>query len=469
VQAHARSIDDYRSPEEEVFNSGTSDGGFLGRVEQTFGPGTLSASIQSDFGRDVERPRNNSRTVRFYYPTEDSHRFTTGYDLHQIGGFERIATTAFFGTYAVVTDQDRYPTATTNRSIERSDVSARDFQVRGLAERTIGAAHVEFGTDVNGRFGLEAFEDRVAFDAAGNEISMVRTTAIEDAHRTDAALFGSVQVPFASRVMFGAGIRGDRVTTENRGGYFGNRSSSHGAGSGFASITLGSFGGFTLTGQAARGFRDPLLSDRYYRGPTGRGYVTGNPDLDPETSLQFDGAVRYMAGRYRVAFYVFHYRIDDLIERYQTTVDNFFFRNRGRARMRGLEIETQADLGKGYTAEIAAQLTRGEAIDDETPLDGVPPPSISLQLRKQLSAFGFVQARAAAYDRDERPGPTEIVTPGYAIVDLSGGWFLTRTIELRGIVRNLLDQPYFVSPDTRTVLAPGISALLTLNVRVGGQ
>jgi hypothetical protein len=34
--------------------------------------------------------------------------------------------------------------------------------------------------------------------------------------------------------------------------------------------------------------------------------------------------------------------------------------------------------------------------------------------------------------------------------------------------RNLLDKDYFISPDTRTVLAPGRSVLLTLNVKVGG-
>ena len=47
----------------------------------SLGGGLLSAGWQSDFGRDIERPRNNSRTVRFYYPTEDSHRLTVGYDL----------------------------------------------------------------------------------------------------------------------------------------------------------------------------------------------------------------------------------------------------------------------------------------------------------------------------------------------------------------------------------------------------
>ena len=45
--------------------------------------------------------------------------------------------------------------------------------------------------------------------------------------------------------------------------------------------------------QVARGFRDPVLSDRYFRGPSGRGFITGNPDLDPETSVQFDVGVRY--------------------------------------------------------------------------------------------------------------------------------------------------------------------------------
>ena len=64
--AHTRDVDDWDSPVDEVFNSGFSDHGLLGRVEHAAGPGTLSVSWQSDFGRDIERPRNNSRTVRFF-------------------------------------------------------------------------------------------------------------------------------------------------------------------------------------------------------------------------------------------------------------------------------------------------------------------------------------------------------------------------------------------------------------------
>ena len=466
LQAHAREAEDYRSPAGEIFNSGFSDQGFLGRFEHTLGPGTFSAAWQSDLGRDIERPRTNSRTVRFYYPTEDSHRLTASYELNRVAGFDRVSTTAFLGSYAIVTDQDRFATAENPRDIERADVSSRDFQVRVIGDRTIRAAHVELGVDVSSRFGLEAFEERVAFNADGAVLRTDRSVAVEDAHRTDVGLFATIQVPVASRALVSAGLRGDRVSTENRGGFFGDHASSNGAGSGFLSATIGSFAGFTLTGQVSRGFRDAVLSDRYFRGPTGRGFITGNPDLVPETSLQFDTALRYTAGRYRAAVYAFHYRIDDLIERFEVSDDNFLFRNRGRARMRGFEVETQADLGSGYTLELAGQITRGSALDDGAPLGGVPPASLSVQVRKQIGTAGFIRARGSAHARGERPGPGDRITPGYAVLDVGGGWTFSRALELRLVARNILDQEYLVSPDRRTVPAPGRSALLTVRVAI---
>jgi hypothetical protein len=43
-----------------------------------------------------------------------------------------------------------------------------------------------------------------------------------------------------------------------------------------------------VVGQVARGFSTRRCPIVYYRGPTGRGFITGNLDLAPETSLQFD-------------------------------------------------------------------------------------------------------------------------------------------------------------------------------------
>ena len=466
LQAHMRRIDDYDSPSGEVFNSGASDRGFAARADHAVGRGTISVGWQSDFGRDIERPRNNSRTIRFFYPTEDSHRLTASYAVRDIGGFSRVAVDALVGTYTQVTDQFRFPTPTAGSTLERADVSANDYQVRTIAERLAGPARMEFGIDVNGRFGLRAldvFRSRSTSNALALETVNV---SVDGAHRTDTAAFVAADVPVARMLTASAGARIDRIFTTNRGGFFGDRSSSNTSGSGHAAVTAGPFRGVSITGQVSRGFRDPVLSDRYFRGPSGRGFITGNPDLAPETSLQVDVAARFTSRRVRLGAFVYQYSIDHLVERYQTETDFFFFRNRGEGRIRGFEIESQVDLGRGLTGELAAHIARGTLLDDETFLDDAPADHVSVQLRKALGR-AFAQARMAIYADDNRPGPTEIVQAGYVVVDVSGGFALSRHVDLRAIARNLLDDEYLVSPDPRAVPAPGRSVSITMVVRLG--
>jgi iron complex outermembrane receptor protein/hemoglobin/transferrin/lactoferrin receptor protein len=466
VAAHTRDADDYDAPDGEVFNSGYSDHGFLARVTYQAGDGLLSAGWQSDFGREIERPRNNSHTVRFYYPNEDSHRFTASYDQRDVAGFSRLMLTAFAGSYAQVTDQDRFATATTGRSIERADVSANDFHVRGFGERLIGNARLEVGVDVNGRYDLHALDIFEGYSLSGTAVQYTENVSIDSARRTDTGVYVSVEAAPQPVLSFGAGIRGDYVTTKNEGGYFGDRSTGNGAGSGFVSVTVGSFGGFSFTGQAARGFRDPVLSDRYFRGPSGRGFITGNPDLEPETSVQLDLGLRYTSPRVRAATYFYHYRIDDLIERYQTTPDDFFFRNRGRAQLRGFEVESQASMGWGLSLEAGFQMARGRALDDDTYLDDIAPETFLLQLRKGfVTRDAFVQLRTAWYAEDNRPGPTEIAVPGYTLLDAAAGLSIVDQMQIRLNARNLLNELYMASQDVRTVPAPGRSASISFVFR----
>ncbi len=395
IAAHIRKVDDWESPVAEVFNSGFSDHGFLGRFEHAAGPGIFSASWQSDFGRDIGRPRDNSQTVRFYYPFENSHRVTAGYDLNDVPGLDRVTFTGFFGTFEQRTDQDRFPSATTGRTIERADLSARDFHARGSGMRLIGRSRLEFGVDVNGRFGLNAVDDLFTFDLAGTQISDRPNVSVDSASRTDTGAFASIDTAVAPMLSVSAGVRGDYVTTRNSGGYFGDKSTNNGAGSGYASVSVGGNAGVSATAQIARGFRDPVLSDRYYRGPTGRGFITGNPDLGPETSTQLDFALRYTASRFRIAGYYYQYRINDLIERYSTATDYFFFRNRGRARVRGFEIEGQVTLPAQFTIDLSGQVAEGRALDDNAYLDDLSPTNAAATLRKQFGERAFAQVRAA--------------------------------------------------------------------------
>jgi len=465
VAVHARNAEDWTSPSGEIFNSGYEDRGMLAKVTHTVGGGFLSVGYQGDGGRDIERPRDNSRTVRFFYPEENSNRFTAEYDKPDAGPFEELGLNLFYGRYSQVTDQGRFATATSARSVDRAAINANDFQFRGYGRRSLGEARWELGVDVNGRAGLRALDifERYTLDGA---LTTTGNIAIDSARRMDSAVYSSLEATVFPTMTVAGGARVDYITTTNRGGYFGDLETSNGAASGYVAITAGSYHGLTLTAQAARGFRDPVLSDRYFRGPSGRGFVTGNPDLDPEQSLQFDGGVRYTARRVRAALYGYHYRISDLIERFnQGSPDDFFFRNRGRAVLRGVELETQIDLPWRLSIECAAQLARGTALDGNTALDGITTETGSVQVRRAIGVRAFAQMRFAHFTDDDRPGPTERLVPGYTLVDLSGGATLGRYLELRALIRNALDQEYFASQDIRAVFAPGRAASLTAVVR----
>lgn len=461
LQAHARDVDDYDGPDAPVRNSGWSDRGFLARVDHQVAHGVFSVGLQSDFGRDVERPRNNSATTRFYYPYENSHRFTAAYETGQAWGLDTVRVQGFLGTFEQRTDQDRIPTAAVTRRIERSDISAKDFSLRASAAKATGSARIEFGADINGRFGLEAHEIMITFDAAGQQTSLTDTVSTDSARRVNTGLFVQADAPLRPKVLAAGGARVDVVQTRNVGGYFGDRAVSHQAVAGFGSLVVGPFDGVSFTAQVSRGFRDPTISDRFYRGPTGRGFITGNPDLDPETSLQFDAGVRYTSSRIRLAVYGYHYRITNLVERYGIGDDNFLFRNRGRAEIRGVELEAQADLGRGLTLDLSGQMSRGADASGDAALDDIAPNLVMATLRKSLGTRGNMHLRLATYARDTRPGPSEVVAPGYTLLDAGIGWWLTPQVELRALGRNLLNASYYASPDPRWVFAPGRHGSLT--------
>ncbi len=458
LQARYRNFESYRSPEGEVFNSQASDRGFLGRVVHAIGPGQLTAGWQTDLGRDTGRPDDRGAAVRTSYPEEDSHRLTLAYDLAPALGFTRIDLAGFWGSYGLVTQRERATPGESLRAISRSDVVANDFSFRVSAGRPVGRARWEVGADINGRYGLEALESFGVVDEDGESSIDLENTSVENANRIDAALFTSAEALLGSRITAGFGARVDRVTTNNEGGFFGQQSTENTALSGYGSLRLEMARGLSLTGQLSHGFRDPTLSDRYFRGVSGRGTVTGNPNLEPEHANQLDAALRYVRSGLRWSVFGYYYRFTDLIERYEASDERFFFRNRGRADITGIELEMQAEWRSGYALELAAQLSRGETHVDGEPLDDIPVESVILSLRKSFGR-GYVRGRARLFARDERAGPTEKVTPGYGVVDLGTGFRFSDRFEIRFRVRNLFDAAYPISPDGRSVLAPGINGV----------
>lgn len=464
IGGNYRELKDYESPKGRVLDSGgTLWGGRIGYQKQ-LGHGLLRVLWRTDQGRDIGKPGIDSVTTRTTYPEDTSHKLMLSFDTPGPGAWSRLAVSASWGEYDLTTRKDVLPTATRTRAVTDADVLANDYGLRLEAERLLAGARLVVGLDLSGRYGLHAVNTSFAYNTAGAVSSTTREVSIESARRDDYGVFVGLSGK-AGVVDLAGGLRYDRVESRNSGGYFGSARRSSGDASGFLAATLPIGTALSVTGQVARGFREPLLSDRYYRGISGRGFVTGNPDLDSESSRQGDLALRWSGDGVRVALYGYLYRIEDLIERHRSGND-YLFRNRGEAEVEGLELEGTLDLGTHHMVQLALQNQRGEVRGAGTPIDGVPAQGGVLTLRRNPSERWWWLARLAAYRRDDRPGPTEREVPGYGVFDLGFGYRLNDMLEIQLLGRNLGDKEYFGSSDEKTILAAGRSVQLSLRGRI---
>ena len=456
--ASYRSAGAYDSPLGEVRDSEGEIKGFRAGYQHELLGGMLSAIWRTDLGRDLGKPSSESDLARTWYPEDTSHRATVSWEGGGIAGFSRLAIITTWDQYDLLTNKYTYATGSKAAQLSEAAVLAHDYGLRVEAERALGPARLVLGVDANGRYGLEAVNWYTTYTAV--DPARTREDSIEDARRDDLGAYVGLNAS-TGRLAVGSGLRYDRVTTRNTAGYFGDRSTSNSAVSGFLAATVTLAQGLEAVAQVSRGFRDPLLSDRYYRGISGRGFITGNPGLEAETSRQYDVALRYEAAPVALAAYGYTYRIRDLIERYKSGSD-YFFRNRGEGEVRGVEVEATVRLPRRLLVQLALQSQRGEVLDDGTAMDTIPPTGAVLTLRRDPSERWSWLARLAAYRRDDRPGPTEQALPGYTVIDAGVGYRLSEALELQLLGRNLANRTYYGSADATSVLAPGRTIQLSL-------
>jgi outer membrane receptor protein involved in Fe transport len=466
VQSHQRSFADYRSPERRVPGSAARDRGLLikwllppARSRWTFG-------IQADEAIDVGKPTATAADTEVSYPEEQSLRFTAHAELPPPAWLTSTSLHLFAGSYQLVTQRDTRLTASSTRQIDRSDVRSTDASLRWSATMARENNVLHFGLDAGSRLGLAAAGSLIDFDMAGKRISLTRSRSIESADRYDAGIYIEDELLIADgRISLLGGLRGQGVWTRNNGGLAGNASTSRGTATGYAAGTWRFKSPWMATLQIARGFREPTLSDRYFTGISGRGFIQGNPELEPETTRQIDLSVRRPGTRWNVASYLYEYRIFDLIERFRTSGTAFAFRNRGESRIRGFELEASVNLPARFTLRGSFNLARGETPEDGRPTDDVPGPSVVLSV--QQSPMKRLWWRLGYFYKfeDTRPGPNELRTPGYAVIDLAAGWTFNDALELRLVGSNLLDNSHPASPDEESVTATGINAAVILEGR----
>lgn len=436
VSVHARTADDANDARGTVIpNSQYRDRGAMLRFVRDSAWGRMRAGFMTSVARDIGAP--SSDTVRTIYPDERATLATFAIDRQRSGSWTAASVRAAIGSYAITTNRIR-ATGT-----ESASVKARDGSLRVSGERGDARSRMVTGIDFVSRFDLRA------------------SPSVDDASRHDLGLFGTWTAQTTSALQLAAGARVDRFSLRNSGGFYGDRTHNNVALSGFGAATAGPFHGVTTTLQVASAFREPTLSDRFFRGISGRGFVIGNPDLEPERTLQFDAGARWSGARSRAALYAYKYRIRNLVERYRSGND-FLFRNRGKADVRGIELELATRIADNIEVHVGSAIARGEDVASSSALDDIAAPTLQAAIRwasRRASAF----VAASAYGRDDRPGPVEARRPGHTDVDIGAGWRLAPRLEIRVVIRNATNAYHFGSSDALAALAPGRSVVIALN------
>jgi iron complex outermembrane receptor protein len=221
--------------------------------------------------------------------------------------------------------------------------------------------------------------------------------------------------------------------------------------SGMAGAAVEVAPGVHLYGNVGTGFETPTTTEL---GNQADGTAGFNPDLAPQRAVQVEAGARASRGRVSLAVAAYDARVRDALIPFEVASDpgRRYFRNAGRTRHRGLEVEgtVATDIGlEGRLAYTLSDLEFVEFTTDAGSFDGNRIPGVPMHLAR--AALGFrrgpvtldLEARAAsaawADDANTARADGWFVADLAARVDVRTGTF---TFRPTAGVENLFDETY---------------------------
>lgn len=232
----------------------------------------------------------------------------------------------------------------------------------------------------------------------------------------------------------------------------------------------------SLTSRIGRSFRIANLFERFF---TGAGSVAGsslvgNPNLDPESGINFDASVKIRTSKYAGSFTYFNnnYR-DFLATEYKFNIPRviggpanqqlFQTINFGRVRLQGVEAELEVPFRLGdygfLTPNGNFSYLRGDNLETNQPFNVVPAVKTVLNLR--YNDFGnryYGEWTTRIVNSQDRFSTAFLASngggePGYSVSEIRGGYNFKREryrLSFNAGVTNLFDRYY----SEQFILAP---------------
>jgi hemoglobin/transferrin/lactoferrin receptor protein len=226
-----------------------------------------------------------------------------------------------------------------------------------------------------------------------------------------------------------------------------------------------------LSSRIGRSFRSPNIFERFFTdfGST-TGFVVGNPNLKPETGINFDASAKFRTSKFAASVTYFNNYFKDFLSN-QLALDRngaaisiprpplapipvFQTKNIGKVRIQGVEAEFEAPVkvGVGYFTPYGNfSYLRGDNLQTNAPLDFISPVRTNAGIRWQNIASNYFadynvrivnkQSRLTAAFRNTNLGDE----PGFVSHNLNGGYTFRRenfNFKLNVGISNLFNRFY---------------------------
>lgn len=198
----------------------------------------------------------------------------------------------------------------------------------------------------------------------------------------------------------------------------------------------------TIKGGVATAFKAPdayQLSKEYRIISCGGScYLSGNPNLKPETSTSYELGIEVHQANWNLSADAFQNKVKDMIVAvYDATVPSRQWQNIARASTHGIELEGDLKLSKNITLDANVTLMKASYTDSDgtkTKPDGRPEKKAKLGINWQATDF-FNAAFSINYTGRQYYDAEQL--PDYTRLDLSTVTKLSRQLTLRAGVKNL--------------------------------
>jgi len=460
VSGQNNNADNYESPDGVIGQSQYGQAGFFGRAAYETKARRIDLSFLLARGTDIGKAANNAATKPTWYPRENQNLAQLHWTEKNVAGgelnFMAYANPNYLETRTntisgyIAGESDGYVSKEGYAKTESTEYGAQLSYSKHLA----GNFRLTGGVDLFGRANAGAINNEVSYNAFGVITKTVNETPFTDGKRRDLGFYISADYAGIKNVDLIAGVRYDSIAqSANPGGGTETQESNVDAVTGFFGVSYQLTDRWTVFANLSRAYRTPGLSELFYSGITGRGFIIAKPDLVPEMSLNGDIGVRYVGKRFFIGLYGFLYQIDDLIDRYLVAEKTYAYLNVEDVRIKGVELEMEYYPFSGWKIFGNCYVMDGESRATGDPINDIPPFRLQLGSRFQWRNIS-IEVSGLHQGEKENPGAAEIAIPAYSYVQARIGYDF-RSVGFFALVKNALNEAFIGRPDPDGVYEPG--------------